>query len=92
MARNTLTLPDAILHRHSRKVLISKYKALYGALDRATRSLKTATLPVHAFSRRGEEAYLKAALEHAKRIYQLERVRKEVSDITWHLAAMDDGD
>ena len=34
----------------------------------------------------------KAALEHAKRVYQLERVRKEVSDITWHLTAMDDGD
>ena len=89
MTKNSPILPDTILHRHSRKLLINKYKALYSALDRASRSLKTAALPVQAFSRRGEEAYLKAALEHAKRVYQLERVRKEVSDITWHLTGMD---
>jgi hypothetical protein len=77
-----LATPDWIENEHYRTATVRYYRDAAVAVQTALRKIKNADPSLRLYEKQGEEAFMKAQLEHARRVYKLESVQREL----WLLA------
>lgn len=77
-----LATPDWIENEHYRTATVRQYRDAASAIHTALHKLKKADPSLRLYEKQSEEAYMKAQMEHARRLYKLEAMEKEL----WLLA------
>ena len=73
-----LALPTVPEGEFPRKHLISPYSSAFRDLLKASKSLRAAAPVPYHYRDQGEEVFVKACVEHARRVHRLDVIREEI--------------